>query len=36
MPILNVKISASKSKEMTSCIASTLLELTSLILRKDP
>ena len=36
MPILNVKVSASKSKEMTSRISSILLDLTTRILRKDP
>lgn len=36
MPILNAKVSASKSKEMTSRISSVLLELTARILRKDP
>jgi 4-oxalocrotonate tautomerase len=36
MPILNVKVSAIKSKEMTATIASTLLELTTRILHKDP
>lgn len=36
MPILNVKVSAPKSREMTSRIADTLLELTSRILKKDP
>ena len=36
MPILNVKISAIKSAEMTAKIAGTLLELTSRILHKDP
>lgn len=36
MPILNVKISATRSTEMTSRIAKTLLELTSRILHKDP
>ena len=36
MPILNVKVSAPKSSEMTGKIATTLLELTTRILRKDP
>ena len=36
MPILNVKVSAKKSGEMTSRISSVLLELTTRILRKDP
>lgn len=36
MPILNVKISAIKSADMTAKIAGTLLELTSRILHKDP
>ncbi|CAN5239722.1 4-oxalocrotonate tautomerase family protein [soil metagenome] len=36
MPILNVKVSAGKSREMTSRISSVLLELTTRILRKDP
>jgi 4-oxalocrotonate tautomerase len=36
MPILNVKVSASKSREMTSRISSILLDLTTRILRKDP
>jgi 4-oxalocrotonate tautomerase len=36
MPILNVKVSAEKSGEMTSRIASILQDLTSRILRKDP
>lgn len=36
MPILNVKVSAVKSKEMTAAIATTLLELTTRILHKDP
>ena len=34
MPILNVKVSAKKSPEMTQAISSTLLELTSRILKK--
>lgn len=36
MPILNVKVSGTKSVEMTKCIASILQDLTSRILRKDP
>ncbi|MOA27559.1 Tautomerase enzyme [compost metagenome] len=36
MPILNVKVSAQRSSEMTKNIAEILLELTSRILRKDP
>jgi 4-oxalocrotonate tautomerase len=36
MPILNVKISARRSPEMTRSIAQILLELTSRILHKDP
>lgn len=36
MPILNVKISAIKSAEMTAKIADILLALTSRILHKDP
>lgn len=36
MPILNVKVSAKKSPEMTRAIASTLLELTGRILKKKP
>ncbi|ASL75868.1 4-oxalocrotonate tautomerase family protein (plasmid) [Ralstonia solanacearum] len=36
MPILNVKVSARRSPEMTRKIAATLLELTSRILGKDP
>jgi len=36
MPILNVKISAQRSAEMTQKISTTLLELTSRILGKDP
>lgn len=36
MPILNVKVSAVKSKEMTTKIATILLELTTRILHKDP
>ena len=36
MPILNVKISAKKSTDLTKRIAATLLELTSRVLGKDP
>jgi 4-oxalocrotonate tautomerase len=36
MPILNVKVSAAKSREMTAAISSTLLELATRILHKDP
>ncbi|AXV84636.1 tautomerase family protein [Ralstonia solanacearum] len=36
MPILNVKVSARRSPEMTRKISATLLELTSRILGKDP
>ena len=36
MPILNVKVSGTKSVEMTKRISSTLQDLTSRILRKDP
>lgn len=36
MPILNVKVSAIKSKAMTANIAMALLELTTRILHKDP
>ena len=36
MPILNVKVSARKSPEMTRAISSTLLDLTTTILRKNP
>lgn len=36
MPILNVKVSAKKSPEMTRAIAATLLELTGRILKKKP
>ena len=36
MPILNVKISAVKSKEMTNAVSHILLELTTRILHKDP
>ena len=36
MPILNVKVSGTKSVEMTKRISGILQELTSRILRKDP
>lgn len=36
MPILNVKVSAIKSPEMTNSIATLLLDLTTRILHKDP
>lgn len=36
MPILNVKVSAERSPEMSRRIADLLLELTSRILHKDP
>ncbi|MGH8780884.1 tautomerase family protein [Paraburkholderia sp.] len=36
MPILNVKVSAKKSREMTESIATLLLDLTTRILGKDP
>ena len=36
MPILNVKVSAQRSAQMTQKIAATLLDLTSRILGKDP
>lgn len=36
MPILNVKVSAKRSPDMTRNISNTLLELTSRILHKDP
>jgi 4-oxalocrotonate tautomerase len=36
MPILNVKVSAQRSKEMTMSISNILLELTSRVLHKDP
>ena len=36
MPILNVKVSVTKSKETTAKIAAILLELTTRILHKDP
>ena len=36
MPILNVKVSAQRSQEMTKRISALLLEITSRILHKDP
>ena len=36
MPILNVKVSAKKSVELTNKIAATLLELTTRVLEKKP
>jgi 4-oxalocrotonate tautomerase len=36
MPILNVKVSAKKSAEMTNRISSILLDLTTRILKKKP
>jgi 4-oxalocrotonate tautomerase len=36
MPILNVKVSAKKSKELTHSISGILLELTTRILHKKP
>jgi 4-oxalocrotonate tautomerase len=36
MPILNVKVSAKKSKELTKSISDILLELTARILHKKP
>lgn len=36
MPILNVKVSAAKSSELTRAISSLLLDLTTRILKKDP
>ncbi len=36
MPILNVRVSAPKSPEMTRAIADTLLKLTGRILKKKP
>ena len=36
MPILNVKVSATRSREMTGSIARILLDLTTRILHKDP
>ena len=36
MPILNVKVSAQKSQEMTRSISTLLLDLTSRILHKPP
>ena len=36
MPILNVKVSAKQSREMTESISTILLELTTRILKKKP
>lgn len=36
MPILNVKVSAKKSPEMTKSISCLLLDLTTRILKKKP
>jgi 4-oxalocrotonate tautomerase len=36
MPILNVKVSAQRTPELTRAIGATLLELTTRILRKKP
>ena len=36
MPILNVQVSATRSREMTRAIADLLIELTSRVLHKDP
>lgn len=36
MPILNVKVSATRSKDMTAKISKILLDLTTRILHKDP
>jgi len=36
MPILNVKVSARRSAEMTKAISNLLLDLTSRILGKNP
>jgi 4-oxalocrotonate tautomerase len=36
MPILNVKVSAPRSRELTRTISTMLLELTTRILHKDP
>jgi len=36
MPILNVKLSAERSPEMTAAVTGRLLELTARILHKDP
>ena len=36
MPIINVKVSASRSPALTQAIASTISELTQRILHKDP
>ena len=36
MPILNVKVNAQRSREMTQNIAGLLIDLTSRVLHKDP
>jgi 4-oxalocrotonate tautomerase len=36
MPILHVKVSAARTRDMTQRISSTLIELTTRILHKDP
>lgn len=36
MPILNVKIAAPESPQLTAAVASSLIELTSRVLRKKP
>lgn len=36
MPILNVKIAAQESRELTAAISSSLIELTARILKKKP
>ncbi|MBK1681002.1 tautomerase family protein [Rhodocyclus tenuis] len=36
MPILNVKIAAPESPELTAAVASSLIELTARVLRKKP
>lgn len=36
MPILNVKVAATESRELTEQIAEMLIELTTRILKKDP
>ena len=36
MPILNVKVSAQRSQEMTQRISALLLDITGRILHKDP
>lgn len=36
MPILNVKVSADRSREMTRSIADILIDLTTRVLHKDP